>query len=114
MKPKLLIAAVLGLVLITVSTCVANDVKTEVLHNVKVIDKEQQMIIKDGKTEYRYLVITDKGTFICESSMLNGKFNNSDIFYRIHKDTTYATMKVCGFGKSFAFDYQNVLEIQQH
>ena len=80
--------------------------------NVKILDKQQQMLVKKAHTDYRYLVITDKGTFICESNMLQGKFNNSDIFYHIQKDSTYSEMKVSGFGKGFLFDYQNILEIK--
>jgi hypothetical protein len=62
------------------------------------------------KTEIRYLVITDKETFVCESSLLNGKFNNTDIFYRLKKDSTY-NFKVSGTGKSAFTEYRNILEI---
>lgn len=92
-----------------------NSTNTVIYNNVKIIDKQQQQLITGSgnniSTEIRYLVITDKGTFICESNIFQGKFNNSDIFWHIKKDSTYANMKVSGFGKSFFFDYQNILEI---
>lgn len=76
----------------------------------KVVELQQQQLIKEKTTEIRYLVITDKETFVCESSLINGKFNNSDLFYHLKKDSTY-TFKVCGFGKGPATDYRNILEI---
>lgn len=77
----------------------------------KVIEAVAQMKVNKKSTDYRYLVITDKGTFICESSWVNGKFNNSDEFYRIKKDSTY-TFVVVGWGKSFLTDYKNIIEIK--
>lgn len=99
-----------------ISMGVYNDTKTEIVKNCKVIELQQQQLITGGKdnmrTEIRYLVITDKETFICESSMLNGKFDNSNIFWHLKKDKIY-TFKVCGVGKGFFFDYRNVLEVVQ-
>lgn len=50
----------------------------------KVITLQNQQLIKGSgssmKTEIRYLVITDKETFVCESSVFNSKFDNSNIF----------------------------------
>lgn len=62
-------------------------------------------------TEIRYLVITYKETFICESSVLNGKFDNSDVFFHLVKDSTY-TFNVEGYGKSMFYDYRNILSVQ--
>ena len=63
-------------------------------------------------TSYRYLVITDKETFVCTSSWLNGKYNNSDIFYRLEKDSVY-DFYVSGFGKSKIEDYRNILDFEK-
>jgi hypothetical protein len=94
----------------------AGDMKTETVHNCKVMNLQQQQLINGSKdnisTEIRYLVITDKETFICENSLLNGKFNNSDIFWRLKEGDTY-NLKVCGVGKSIIFDYRNILEAQK-
>lgn len=93
--------------LIVAKICSAKTIDTV---TAKVIDLEQQQIIKKTTTDIRYLVVTDRGTFICESSILNGKFDNSDLFYRLKEDSTY-TFTVCGFGKGFLFDYRNILEV---
>ena len=88
--------------------------KIDTVRDCKVIKLQQQQIISssDGSvsTEIRYLIITDKETFICESSLLNGKFNNSDIFWRLKEGETYS-FKVCGMGKTALTDYRNVLEV---
>lgn len=91
---------------------VLDQTKITIIENCKVLDLQQQQIISgdDGNinTKIRYLIITDKETFISESSLMNGKFNNSDIFYNLKKDSTY-TFEVSGFGKSIITDYKNIL-----
>lgn len=91
-----------------------NQLKTEVVHNHRVIKLQQQSIVKGSEsavsTEIRYLIVTDKETFICESSVMNGKYNNSDIFWKLKEDSTYS-FKVAGYGKSFFYDYRNILEV---
>jgi hypothetical protein len=88
--------------------------KVETAENNKVIELQQQQLITGSKdnmtTSIRYLVITDKETFICETSVINGKFDNSNIFFHLKKDSTY-TFKVEGYGKSMFYDYRNILEI---
>lgn len=115
MKKLLVLFAITFGILVTLIS-VANSTKTTTYQNVKIQDKQQQQLIKgsgsDMRTEIRYLVITDKGTFVCESNLLQGKFNNSDIFWRLKVDSTYSEIKVSGFGKSFLFNYQNLIEIK--
>ncbi len=77
--------------------------------------QQQQKISGSGssmKTEIRYIVITDKETFIVENSIINGKFNNSDIFYRLQKGAKY-NFTVSGVGKGIFTDYRNILEYSQ-
>lgn len=93
----------------------ANSVVKTTYHDVKVERLINQQILSGGylddiQTEYRYLVVTNKGTFICESSILYGKFNNSDIFWHLKEGSSY-TMTVVGVGKSFLFDYANIIEV---
>lgn len=92
-----------------------NDSQVETINTCKVIKLQQQNLVSgtdgDISTKVRYLVATDKETFICETSMVNGKYNNSDIFLRLKQDSTY-TFKVCGFGKSMVTDYRNIIEVQ--
>ena len=108
--PILFVIAIIG----SAYSYYLNDSNVRIVRNCKIIDLQQQSIIssrdKNVSTEIRYLVITDKETFICTSSLFNSKFNNSDIFWRLKKDSTY-NFRVAGFGKSFVFDYRNVLEV---
>lgn len=108
--PVIIVIAIISAIALSVT----NQSKIDVVNNCKVIELQQQQLIKgSGKgvsTEIRYLVITDKETFICESSLLNGKFNNSDAFWQLKKDSTY-TFRVAGQGKSFLYDYRNILEV---
>ncbi len=107
----------IGIVLIL---CVAiflkfkNDSKISVVHDCKVnklvVQNKLEGSQKSIQTEIRYLVITDKETFICESSVFNDKYNNSDIFFSLQEGKTYS-FKVSGSGKSAMFDYRNILEV---
>lgn len=116
MKTKIYVYAGLFIALIIgiITIGVLNDKEISIVENCKIIELQQQQLIKGSKenmrTEIRYLIITDKETFICESSIVNGKYDNSNLFWHLKKDKTY-NLKVCGFGKSFLFDYRNVLEV---
>lgn len=107
--PVLIVSAIIAVICLTVQ----NESTLSTI-KCKVIDLQQQNIIKGRgnniTTEIRYLVITDKETFVCESSLINSKFNNSDIFWRLKKDSTY-TFHVSGLGKSIMYDYRNILEV---
>lgn len=107
------ILMVVGVIFIVI-TMFLNQGNKVVVVNCKVLDKQQQQLISsaDGNmsTTYRYIVVTDKETFVCENSMLNFKFNNSDIFWRIQKDSTY-TFEVAGLGKTMITEYRNILKI---
>lgn len=73
---------------------------------------EQQKISggeKSVSTKMRYLIITKDATYISTSSLLNGKFDNSDLFFHLEEGKTYK-FKLSGYGKSFFTDYKNVLE----
>ncbi len=113
-----ILAAIIILVVavLAISRC-AGDVKTENVNGCKVLHLQQQQLMSGSKdditTDIRYLVITDKETFICENSLLNGKFNNSDIFWRLEEGHVY-NFKVCGMGKSAMFDYRNILEAHEN
>lgn len=94
-------------------TGIVNDMTVNTVYNCKVIELQQQQLISGSQnnisTQIRYLIVTDKETFVCESSIINGKFNSSDIFWCLKKDSVY-TFKVAGFGKSFITDYRNILD----
>jgi len=109
---KLLFMLIILIVLGSLWISVANSTRIAYV-DCSVIKLQQQNIIngsdKNVSTDIRYLVITDKETFICESSILNGKFNNSDIFFRLKENQKYR-FKVSGIGKSFFTDYRNIIE----
>ncbi len=111
---KGIIGLVVVLLIGSIIVSVWNQSNVSTVENCKVMDLQQQQLIKgsDGNmsTEIRYLVITDKETFVCESSLLNGKFNNSDIYWHLKKDSIY-TFKVAGVGKSMITEYRNILEV---
>ena len=113
---KPFIVVVLLIIITSVFINVFNDRLVDDVENYKIIDLQQHQIVSgtdgDIRTEMRYLVVTDKETFICENSILNGKFNNSDIFFRLKKDSIY-NFKVVGFGKGFFTDYRNIIEIKK-
>lgn len=107
------ILIVIGIIFIAVTT-VMNQSNVATVPDCKVQKLISQQIIDNNRgdmnTHYRYLVVTNKETFVCESSMLNLKFNNSDIFWRLKEDSTY-TFKVVGFGKSPITEYRNIISI---
>lgn len=108
------IISVIVIVIVTIIYLNYQDQNTiATVNSCKVMELQQQQLITGTgtimKTEIRYLVITDKETFICTNSLYNGKFNNSDIFWRLKKNSTY-TFTVAGKGKSALYDYRNILE----
>jgi hypothetical protein len=112
-KGMFLFIGIIAIVMFGIS--LFNQTNVETINNCKVINLQQQQLISgtDGNldTEIRYLVITDKETFVCETSPLNMKFNNSDIFWRLQKDSTY-NFKVAGIGKSILTQYRNILSYE--
>lgn len=106
---KLIIGLVIVLLVGSVIVSMSNQSSVSTVENCKVMDLQQQQLIKgtDGNmsTEIRYLVITDKETFVCENSLLNGKFNNSDIYWRLKKDSTY-TFKVAGLESRYLLNIE--------
>jgi hypothetical protein len=112
-KTRTIIYLVAILIIGAILFSFSNETKTDYVE-CEVIKLQQQNIINGSEnnvsTEIRYLVVTDKETFICESSILNGKFNNSDIFFRLKENKKYK-FKVCGIGKTFFTDYRNIIEV---
>ena len=76
--PILFVIAIIG----SVYSYYLNDSNVRTVRNCKIIDLQQQSIIssrdKNVSTEIRYLVITDKETFICTSSLFNCTFVSAD------------------------------------
>ncbi len=90
--------------------------KNETVSGCDVIELLSQQKISGGgkssmRTTFRYIVVCTNETFVCESAMLQGKFDNSNIFFRLKKGQTYR-FKVCGIGKGFFTDYRNIIEVK--
>ncbi len=113
---KFIIGIFLFIFLLIISKTVINYNNSNYCRTItaKVEFLEKQQIIKGSKNSmssyYRYLVITDKGTFRIEDCFWNSKYNNSEIFFNLKKDSTYS-FKLSGRDKSFWYDYPNVLKI---
>jgi hypothetical protein len=81
-----------------------------VISNAKVESKERVCSSSsDSGQTCKYLVFTDKGTFEVTDSLLNGRFNSSDVYGRLHEGSTY-NLKVVGFRIPIFSSYQNILE----
>jgi hypothetical protein len=103
-----IIAIVLILVFISGKNALQN-INTETV-DIRVERLVAQPIIGKDNTTYRYIVITDKETFIVESSIIHLKFNNSDLFYHFKEGGKYK-IEVCGTGKTLFTDYRNILDV---
>jgi hypothetical protein len=79
------------------------EVTITVTDKTNVLDKNTQ--------EMKYLIFTDKGVFENTDSFLHWKFNSSDIYGQLKKDSTY-TVTVEGFRVPFLSWYKNIIEIK--
>lgn len=106
----LIIAIIIGIIVGGLQ--IGNSTNKVTYTNVRIQDKIQQQLVKEKHTDIRYLIVTDKGTFTSQANWFYGKFNSSDVFFHLVKDSTYSSITVTGYGKSALFDYQNVLEVK--
>ena len=92
MSTKLVLGIIAAMVIIIVIK-IGGEFNVSTVRDCKVIRLQQQTLMKGEtnnlKTEIRYLIVTDKGTFICKNSIIHWKFNNSDIFLRLKEGSTY-------------------------
>ena len=72
---------------------------------VKVTDK----VVVPKETGIQYRIYTDHEVFSNEDSFLFGKFNSSDFYAQIHKDSTYY-FRVAGWRKPRLSWYRNIVE----
>lgn len=76
----------------------------------KVTDKGVKRTGSGQDAEDLYLIYTDKGTFKIEDQLFYGKFNSSDLYGKIMKDSTY-TFKVGGYRVGITSSYPNIIKI---
>jgi hypothetical protein len=100
-----------GVIVLALLVSVLGDLQRQTVTG-KVISKQMQTKISgtDGSisTEQRYLVRTDKEMFVVSNSLINMKYNNSEIYMGLDSGKTY-TFVVCGWGKSMITEYRNIL-----
>lgn len=77
-----------------------------------VYDKMSQFQIENKHSFYRYLIFTDKGTFISKENILIGKYESSETFFKLQKGHKYH-LKLSGWGKSMVTDYKNIIDVQE-
>lgn len=118
MKITLLKPLIITAMVLILGLSIGNALYKTELHDVKVEKLiNQQLITGAGServnTEYRYLIVTNKGTFICRSSWVNLKFDNSDLFFHLKEGQTYRSFVVAGIGKSPITDYSNLISFTE-
>lgn len=67
--------------------------------------------IAEGKGG-RYLIFTNKGVYENTDSLLNGKFNSSDVYAQIEKDKKYEC-DVIGWRFPFLSWYPNIIKCEE-
>ena len=104
---KLLKIAIGVGILGVIGTCAGPHLVRETL-TAKVTDKE---VKRYGEDDSKYLIFTDKETFENTDSLLEWKFNSSDVYGKIEKDQTYE-FTVYGFRIPVLSIYRNVVDVK--
>lgn len=72
--------------------------------------KDKGRVCDSGNSSCYYLIYTDKGTFKDSDSLMNGKFNSSDVYGSITVGKTY-NATVYGWRNGFLSMYKNIVDI---
>jgi len=88
---------------------VAKFTNTETI-TITVTDKERVVTGKGDDISSKYLIYTDKGTFENTDTFIKFKFNSSDLYGKLKKDSTY-TVETYGFRVPFLSMYKNIVKI---
>jgi len=84
----------------------------EALHPTKdVTATVTDKLVKNDNNSSTYLIFTDKGVFEDSDSMVNGKWNSSDMYSQIKKGQTY-TFHVRGIRNHVLSWYPNILTVK--
>ncbi len=78
-------------------------------HQVLFKVNKTERIVERGATDSKYMIYTDNGVFENTDSLLNGKFNSSDIYNELEVGRTYSC-DVVGFRNGFFSWYENVIK----
>jgi hypothetical protein len=102
------IVVFLGIIALTVGNPYGNDRQV----TIHVTDKDRVCSSDsgDGTRTCQYLVYTDEGTFKNVDSILNHKWNSSDVQGELKRDHTYV-VKVEGFRSGWRSEYPNIISV---
>lgn len=77
------------------------------------VNKSERVCSDTGKgTSCKYLVYTDAGIYQDTDSLLNGKFNSSDLYNNLQSGKRY-TCDAVGFRNGFFSAYENLLTCKE-
>lgn len=79
---------------------------------VSVVIESKERISDRGGSESKYLIFTNEETFENTDSLLNGKFNSSDIYGQLKEGGSYEC-KVYGWRIPFMSSYRNIVECKE-
>jgi hypothetical protein len=79
-------------------------------HNVTFTVDKSERVCDSSNSGCRYLIYTDKGVYEDTDSMLNGKWNSSDIYGQIQNGKTYDAT-VYGWRSGFMSWYPNIVKL---
>ena len=68
-------------------------------------------VVKNSKNDSTYLIFTDKGVYEDSDSMINGKWNSSDLYNELKVGKTY-TLHVRGIRNHVLSWYPNILTVK--
>lgn len=68
-------------------------------------------VVKNSKNDSTYLIFTDKGVFEDSDSLINGKWNSSDLYNELKVGKTY-TLHVRGIRNHVLSWYPNILTVK--
>jgi len=77
---------------------------------VTVTVEEKERVCESGNGGCKYLIFTDQGTFQNSDSLLEGKFDSSDVYSDLKVGKTYV-VKVAGFRQGILSMYPNIIEV---
>lgn len=96
--------------LIAVISSTSSNSNKEVV-TIKVTDKERVTTGTGSSFSSKYLIYTDNEVFEDTDALLYSKFNSSDIYGKLHKDSTYKVV-VVGMRIPVLSMYRNIIEIK--
>jgi hypothetical protein len=77
----------------------------------RVLDKERIVKSSGESSDSYYLIFTEAGAYKLEDEFWYGNFNSSDLYGKIHRDSTYEFTTV-GWRVGFLSWYPNIVEFK--